>query len=654
MAQDDKLPEFKEVFVDGLHLMASPGDLISLKQRRKQDPQLDAILRRFWNVRDREQMFFEAWRTLDAQIEFKLKREGAPYFAVYGVRGIGKSEVAAAIMERLRVAFRVLLGIETVPAFGRNPSDMNQLLARATQANRVAVVIGDETETETGLGRNTEADALIDNLETIRLLLHPVIRCANRYQKLKLFSYYCDFVFEVLFQDRDNRINYCIMYKIDEEVSGSDPRIPIAMINIPLHTNEALRRAYRLLKEKEQVEFTSAGGRRSRVKAKMEPFVTALMDYCITQGLEAGKGKDITKPDRLLSKLVFHVKDGDKWNTGEQKLICEEAYDRLSERKEEGMSPPPDSEREFVWESDFSWREEMALIMQDHPQYKQYHSVFLASEIMGLNPYKNAKQFEELTHFKKSANWKWLNRMKNDEGFQGWLKETRAKLHEKYVAQRLRAAGWDVQEQPEFDWEGLHYQEDLYATRNDKPVWINCKCGSGNRTYVADEYKTTYILANQAHAEAYIVYLDLEENVHDIFLPGDRFSVGSRGSGLAATDPTDGKDTSTPLLLLRALAGPAMEAREEPAEPCVEAHPEPNETGTAERLLEATVELARVAGLETAERTLGKEWDPERAAAIMAEVRSRLRAESPAAKKTKRKGTAHTRGARGRVVRGKR
>jgi hypothetical protein len=355
--------------------------------------------------------------------------------------------------------------------------------------------------------------------------------------------------------------------------------------------------------------------------------------------------------------LFYRLKEvgfdwGDIWTDGEQKLILQEAFARL--REDRRPAPPPsESTHQYVWESDFTWREELAILMQDHPDYQQYHSVFLASEIMGLNPYKNAKEFEEITHSKKSANWKWLNRMKNDEAFQGWLKDTRAKLHERFVAQKLRAAGWQVQEQPEFDWQGLHYQEDLYATRGDKIVWINCKCGSGNRTYVADEYKTTYILKNQANAETYIVYLDLEDNVHEVYAPDDRFSVGSGHAGLSVMKPVDGEEASTPILLLRALAGPVVEATEERAEACTEPEAAPDVRDLADRVLDAATELARSGGVKAAEQALAKEWGADMAARIMVDLQHRLKAEKAGAKTTKRKSPAHTRRAHGRGVRGR-
>ena len=648
--------ELREYLVGDLHLLASPKDLMSLTLRRKRDPELDRLLRDFADPDKRDAMLIETKATLVVQCEYKYSHKGRLNFIIYGPAGLGKSEVAAVIMEWCGEVQHICTGKWALPGIGRNPSDINDLLAQAAKRGIPVIVIGDETEREVAQGSATEEGALISNIESNRVLQPTIIRCANRLERLKVFSFYCDFVFEIIFSDWDHRVNYCIMYLISEELGDELARVPIGIIAFPMHTNEEFRAEYEASKLREQVDFSSSGGRRSRTVDKTEPAIQAVVNYCRQNRVTVGSGGDYTNASSLRHILFYRLEKGergDTWTGGEQDLILAEAFARLKEMREEEKPPPPsDTTREYVWESDFTWREELALIMQDHPQYRDYHAVFLASEIMGLNPYKNAKQFEELTHFKKSANWKWLNRMKNDEGFQGWLKETRARLHERYVAQRLRAAGWDVQEQPEFDWEGLHYQEDLYATKDDKTVWINCKCGSGNRTYVADEYKTTYILANQAHAEAYILYLDLEENVHDIFLPGDRFSVGSRGSGLGAMEPTDGKDASTPILLLRALAAPGEGAPETGAEANAEARAEAGAMSdlapTMERLLDATMELARTGGLEAAERTLGHKLGTEAVAAIMSEVRSRLDAKSPAARANKKKGPTHARGPRER------
>jgi len=641
-------PEIREYVLGDLHLLASPKDLISLNARRKKDPEFDRLLRDFADPKKRDVMLIETKATLVVQCEYKYSHKGRLNFIVYGPAGLGKSEVAADVMEWCREILHLCTGKWALPGIGRNPSDINDLLAQAAQRGIPVIVIGDETEREVAQGSAVEEAALISNIESNRVLQPTIIRCANRLQRLKVFSYYCDFVFEIIFSDWDHRVNYCIMYLISEELGDEQGRVPLGIIDFPMHTNVDFRAQYEASKMKEQVDFSSAGGRRSRTAEKTEPAIQAVVNYCTQHHLSVGRGGDYSSASSLRHILVYRLKDvgfdwGDIWSEGEQKLILQEAFARL--RKDRRPLPPPESTHEYKWESDFTWRQELAILMQEHPDYQQYHSVFLATEIMGLNPYKNAKQFEELTHFKKSANWKWLNRMKNDQAFQGWLKETRAKLHERFVAQKLRQAGWTVQEQPEFDWLGLHYQEDLYATKGDKVVWINCKCGSGNRTYVADEYKTTYILKNQANAEAYIVYLDLEENIHEVYAPGDRFSVGSGHAGLSVMEPAEGEDASTPLLLLRALAAPGEGAGE--------AEPATDDKSTLEQLIDATVELARAGGLETAERTLGKKWDPERAAEIMLEVERRLRAETPAVKTTKRKRstparTPHGRGGRGR------
>ena len=529
----NRLPKLKEIFKGGLKLLASPKQIASLDMRRKNNKDLDRLLRAFDNPQRRQGMSEQAWRWLDGQIEYRLKQKGAPFIAVYGDRGIGKSEAQATLMFRLTEAYKKFLGVDVIFGIGRNPSDINELLARATEQRRIAIVAGDETEKELGPGSATEEQALLDNLETIRVLLHTIIRCANRYRKFKVFSYYCDFVLEVIFRDDHNRCNYAILYIIDEEV-GSDPRIPLFIINLPLHNQQWFRDDYEKMKMKEQIEFTASGGRRSRVKAKLLPTVKALVRLCTEEGYKIGPGQDIKKPEDLMPKLIFHVTverfgiRGDKWNTPETKLICLEAFDLLKkEAKSKQEREDDEIFKDYVWSTDFVWREHIAALIEEHPDYNKYHCYYLAYEVMSLHHYKNSLEFEKITGRKKTTNYTWVTRMKNDNQFQGWLKDRRARLHESYLAQKLREEGWHVEEHAGFQHEGLNYEEDLRIVRNGREVWLNAKCGFGNRTYVADEYKTTYILANSLDKESYILYLNLETGIHEIHQPSKRFSVGS-------------------------------------------------------------------------------------------------------------------------------
>lgn len=552
---NDRLPPLKEIFKGGLRLLASPKQIASLNKRRLDDKDLDKLLRAFDNPRRRQYMFDEAWKWLDSQIEHILKQKGAPFIAIYGDRGTGKSEAEATLMFRLVEAYRRFLGIDVVLAIGRNPSDLNELLAKATEQNKVAVVAGDETEKELGPGSMTEEQALLDNLETIRVLQHTIIRCANRYRKLKVFSYYCDFVLEVIFRDDHKRINYAILYIVDEE-AGSNPRIPMFIIDLPLHDNKWFRDAYEDMKMKEQVEFTSGGGRRSRIKKKLLPTVEALVKLCKEEDYGIGRGKDIKRAEDLMPKLIFHVTKerfgvrGDNWNTSETRLICLEAFDRLK-RQEEGAQRVKDDKvfKDYKWGTDFEWREHIAALIHKHPEYGRYHSYYVASELMGLNHYKDNKEFEKVTGKKTTTNRKWTMRMNKDESFQGWLKDRRARMFESYLAQKFRVAGWHVEEKPQFKHDGFRYEEDLLIIKDKREVWINAKCGF-YRSYKKEEYKTTYILLNVLGKEAYIVFFDLDNEQCEIHLPNEHFSAGRGRSSMEIAKTPKG---ATPYLILEAL-----------------------------------------------------------------------------------------------------
>lgn len=561
---NNRLPKLEEIFKGGLKLLASPKLIATLDRRRKDDKDLDRLLKTFDSPRRRQRMFEQAWKWLDSQVEHRLKQKGAPFIAIYGDRGIGKSEAQATLMFRLNEAYKKFLGIDVVFGIGRNPSDINELLARATKDRRVAIVAGDETEKELGPGSMTEEQALLDNLETIRVLLHTIVRCANRYRKFKVFSYYCDFVLEVIFRDDHNRCNYAILYIIDEEI-GSDPRIPMFIIDLPLHNNQWFRDDYEEMKIKEQVEFTESGGRRSRVRRKLLSTVEALIKLCEEEGYEVGRGKDIRNPDSLINKLIFHVTverfgvRGDKWNTTEQRLICQEAFDMMKKEANNKQKIIDDeASKRYVWGTDFEWREQIAALMKGHSKYGRYHLYYIASELMGLNHYKDAKEFKKITGRANTTNRRWTKRMDSDESFQGWLKDRRAGMHESYLAQKFRDAGWHVKEKPKFKHDGFPYEEDLLISKDDREVWVNAKCGF-TRSYKKEEYKTTYILSNILGKEAYIVFFDLDNERCEVHLPDEKFTVRKGGVVEVEKDrkKRKGLKRATPSLILEALKSSA-------------------------------------------------------------------------------------------------
>ena len=148
----------------------------------------------------------------------------------------------------------------------------------------------------------------------------------------------------------------------------------------------------------------------------------------------------------------------------------------MNEEKEK--APNPEDEMRFEWTSDFSWTEEIASLIFKHHQFKKYYAVFYATEILGLNPYKDQKRFEEVTGQKLTANKTRIRKMNRDNEFQGWLKHVRSILHEKFVAQKLRQAKWTVKEKPKFTYGGIDYEEDLCAEKGkiknlaQLQVWI--------------------------------------------------------------------------------------------------------------------------------------------------------------------------------------
>jgi hypothetical protein len=262
----------------------------------------------------------------------------------------------------------------------------------------------------------------------------------------------------------------------------------------------------------------------------------------------------ITNPTRGMIKEILTTEIPNALIGEEMDLTASRVLRLLKKRPPK--EPDKDLLAEYVWESDFTWRAEIASLMERDLRFKYYHLFFLAREVELLNPNKNAKKFSAITGRSKGQNYIVLKKMSGDQVFQGWLKEHRSRLHEKYLAQKFSEAGWQVEEKPKFVYEGLGYEEDLLIIKGKRKIWLNAKCGSGFRTYVTQEFKTTHILANVLKKEAYILYLDLETNVHELREVEKRVSVGSKESSLEAwrNHAKRGKQ-STPSLLLRALAG---------------------------------------------------------------------------------------------------
>lgn len=594
--------ELHEYIVGDMHLLASPKDLLLTEKRIAQDDNFAELIEAFNNPRTRKIMFARMWQFIYTTIEYKLKTESALFAAAWGTRGMGKSEVLAAIILRLIKAYHKYTIFRPRPALARNDSEGNTKLSKATEEDLKIVLHIDEVEREMSTSSKTEADAMVSNLETIRVLQHSVLRCTIKLQKIIGFAEQCDFVLHTLFQDRMNEINYCMVYVIDDMTGYLEP---MGIVDVPLHKNRSYRKQYRALKEKDQEDFTKSFGRTSPLLKRINPVIDSLVDYIFDQHKE----KEISRYGDLEADLIDEDTGvgGGILNGDERRIAMKIAFKKVKKRrkKKHKDEEPDEILKGISWGSEFTWRSEIATLMRDHPQWKDYYPFFVAKEVELLKPNRDAKAFSDFTKKSKTQNYRWLKKIDQDTKFQGWLKDQRARLHEAFVAQRLRAKGFVVKEKPKFTHEHQAFEEDLLVTDGKSEVWINCKCGSGMRTYVNSEYKTTFILHQVLKKEAYILYLDLETMHHHIYLPTDSVAVGSKSFPTIMEENiaklAKSSRPSTPYSLMRALAEDESEASngKDGMEPEIPVSDDGN-------FVDSIIALAKISGLDIAEKTVRK------------------------------------------------
>ena len=142
------------------------------------------------------------------------------------------------------------------------------------------------------------------------------------------------------------------------------------------------------------------------------PMIDALVQLAIDRGMRVIKQR---KWKELKSLLEFHVQDGGTLVGEEKESVCREATMRLKDWFE-GPRTEPDEDllAEYVWESDFTWRAEIASLMESHSTYSEDHLMCLAREVRGLTVYNNSKEFQEITGKKKTSNYTWLKKMDAD------------------------------------------------------------------------------------------------------------------------------------------------------------------------------------------------------------------------------------------------
>ena len=523
--------------------LLSPAEIESLANECQTNEDIYALLEAWGITARREEMQEWALGFIAKQIAFQIQDVNVVRFVIYGPPGKGKSELAQSLaFFTINVYQEHNVDILGWPKIARSPSEANDVLGEETARGNTICLILDEKERQSGLASITNLNALVQNIDTMRILMHSLIMIAITKQELGKLVSRCQIVFRAIFKDKDNRINWCIMYVNDMEANSL---IPLAIVGIPLHPHRWFRDWYEKEKRKNQVDLTVAGGRSKADSKKIKNAATDVLAFLKKDG--------ISNPTRGMIEEILTTEIPNVLITKEMDLTASRVLRLL--KKKPPTEPDKDLFAMYVWESDFSWRAKIAALIERDSRFKDYYLFFVAREVELLNPNKNAKKFSEITGRSKSQNYTVLKKMDADQAFQGWLKDRRSRLHERYLAQKFAADGWQVEEKPRFVHDGLEYEEDLLIARNGREVWLNAKCGSGFRTYVTEEFKTTHILANILKRETYILYLDLETGIHEIREPKGRVNVGSKEASLEALRSlAKGGMPSTPSIILRALA----------------------------------------------------------------------------------------------------
>ena len=313
--------ELVEYFRERLPL-CSPADFDRLEERLMKEDDLRDLMYSARNLPEACQL---GSAFVLAQIEYRAKTRSSVYAHIFGTRGMGKSEVAMSLAIIIIMSYREYAEVSPALGFGRSPSELNTKLAKATKKGKSLMLISDESEDESGTGSATEEQSLLGNLDTMRVLMHSVTRCSIPYRHG--FGLRCDFILETILQDRTNRINYCVVYTPDPNTGKKKAKY---LIDIPMHKDQNLRNAYEAWKEKEQKKFTSAGGRRSRLKERLAPFVDALVRMAEK---EEESGVEITSWSQLEDILTFDIPNGDSLVSGESNKVMKRAFRILKKHK---------------------------------------------------------------------------------------------------------------------------------------------------------------------------------------------------------------------------------------------------------------------------------------------------------------------------------
>lgn len=538
----------------------SPPALLVLYRRMKEDPRIKRLIHRFNSPASLEKAEKEALDFVKQSLAYRVLDKSSINVGICGHRSLGKSELMMVLQKMIIDTFRQLSSIDMKYRFSRDYTSTNTELKNAVDEGYKVVIGFDEPEKGAGRGIQKEQDAFWNNVNTIRILLLNIIKVGVLFDWA--FALHCDFFLEVIFKDKDKRKNYAIVWVIDPM---NQERYPEFILGLPLHEDEEMRTEYEKVKMEEQLRLTSSRGRSNRSLEALRPVCDALVQHAIDltdKGLfnadelanNQRKWKDLRT--LLTMDIAEEMPLAGSLSGDETEDVCRKAIMELYQWYQRPQAKPSVT-NEYHWTTkEFTWRAEVANLMREHPRFSKFYPFWYASEVMNLNPSKNSKEFTEITGRSQSQNYKWLDKIDKNKSLDGWIKQARSELHESFIAEKLREAGWHVEEKSLVTIDGQEYEEDMFIAKDGQEFYINAKCGNGMRTYVNSQYKVTYLIHTVLKRPAFILYTDLETGIHYSYQPLDRFSVGTGAGAVSSTENfAKSRNPSTPFL--SGLAGEA-------------------------------------------------------------------------------------------------
>ena len=275
--------------------LLSPAEIESLANECQTNEDIYALLEAWGVPARREEMQEWALEFIAKQIAFQIQDVNVVRFVIYGPPGKGKSELAQSLaFLTIEVYQDHNVDILGWPKVARSPSDANDVLGEETGKGNTICLILDEKERQSGLASITNLNALIQNIDTMRILRHSLIMIAITKQELGKLVSRSQIVFRAIFKDKDNRTNWCIMYVNDIETTKL---LPLAIVGIPMHPHQWFRNWYEMEKRKNQVGLTVAGGRSKADPKKIKNAATDVLAFL--------KKNRIVNPKRGMIKEIL-------------------------------------------------------------------------------------------------------------------------------------------------------------------------------------------------------------------------------------------------------------------------------------------------------------------------------------------------------------